>query len=86
MKNVKGTSLLASLLAQAAAARGDAAGVESAQSQANRLLRLPRYEPHQGVREMERRRRQRARAGLPIVEPAPIDAAARIGADEEVSG
>lgn len=52
---------------------------------AERIVKVPqsRYEPHQGAREMERRRKQRVRAGLPVVEPPPIDLAACAGIDEE---
>jgi hypothetical protein len=76
---------LAMLVAQAAVARGAVDEVEAAKETAERLVRVrtPRYEPHQGTREMERRRKQRARAGLPVAEPAPIDLAACVGIDEE---
>lgn len=75
---------LAMLVAQTAAARGDADGVSGAEEEAERLVRVrgPRYEPHQGAREMERRRKRRARADLPVVEPAPVDLAVCVGIDE----
>ena len=81
MNKVRSTPLLAAMLAQIAAARGDVEGVE----QAAREIAAPRkrHEPHQGAREMERRRKQRARAGLPVVEPPPVDLTACAGIDEE---
>lgn len=56
-----------------------------AQKVTDRIVRVrgPRYEPHQGAREMERRRKQRTRAGLSVVNPAAVDLAACIGIDEE---
>jgi hypothetical protein len=84
LTRVRMVNALAMLIAQAAAARGDVDEVEAAHKTAERLVRMPRYDaPHQGAREMERRRKQRTRAGLPVVEPAPVDPAACIGVDEE---
>lgn len=56
-----------------------------AQKVTDRIVRVrgPRYEPHQGAREMERRRKQRARSGLPVAEPASAHLAACVGIDEE---
>jgi len=38
--------------------------------------------PPSRSREEARRRRQRARAGLPVVEPAPVDPSACVGAEK----
>jgi F0F1-type ATP synthase membrane subunit b/b' len=64
--------LLASLMAQVAAARGDADGVTEAAEQHRPQKRRG---PINRTREEARRRRQRARLGLPVVEPASIGAA-----------
>jgi hypothetical protein len=82
MTSIGALAALASLLLPSAPAdeRVDAstgAGIDRAARRARRVG------PHQGTREMARRRKQRARAGLPVVEPAPIDVAACIGTDEE---
>lgn len=63
------------------------ASIASSGSVTERIVKIPqsRYEPHQGAREMERRRKQRDRAGLPVVEPAPVDPTSCIGIDEEVA-
>jgi hypothetical protein len=61
------------LLAQAAAARGDVDGVNVLGERAQKLRKS--HEPHQGTREMARRRRQRERAGLRVAEAASTAAA-----------
>ena len=73
--------LLSSLAALASTANEGASEFRSF-ARESRRLRIYRG-PHQVASEMERRRRQRARAGLPVVEPAPVDHAACVGTDEE---
>lgn len=83
LMKTRNAPLLAAMLAQIAAARGDVEGVERAAREVA-PARKP-HEPHQGAREMARRRKQRACAGLAVVEPAPVDLATCAETSEEAT-